>query len=190
MVFVAPNWWEGLLINIGIYLGLFVLTLGITILIVLKTKKNIVLKIIGLCAGFCIAIIITTVAGGFIWYESYELPSVNEKIITVSSFEPVPGIETNDNGMMIINNADQIMVVDSEGNGWFNKEASWFQKWDTRDVLNQLKINGTYKIKYYGWRNPFNSGFPNILSIEEAIDETNATKPNYNELFGVKFTGF
>ena len=28
-----------------------------------------------------------------------------------------------------------------------------------------------YKIKYYGWREGFNNGFPNILSVEKVIDE-------------------
>ena len=35
----------------------------------------------------------------------------------------------------------------------------------------------TYKIKYYGWREGFNNGVPNILSISEVINET-GTKSN------------
>ena len=51
-------------------------------------------------------------------------------------------------------------------------------------MLNQLKENGTYKITYYGWREGFNDGFPNILTVDEVINETNASNMDYNKYFG------
>ena len=111
---------------------------------------------------------------------------MQDKIITVQGWEPKPGITTNNNGMMVINNANQLMLVTTDNEGFLNNENFLFQKFATRDIFNQLKVGGTYKIKYYGWRNGYNSGFPNILSIEQVISETNATNNDDNKYFGVK----
>ena len=54
-------------------------------------------------------------------------------------------------------------------------------RFNTRNILNTLKPNGTYKIKYYGWREGYNSGVPNILSVEEIIDESNCTNHSISD---------
>jgi len=194
MSFIPPLWYEGMFILAGYHLGIPIL-IGLIAGIITKLffkKKSI---IGGVGTGIIvtvIAILIMMPVGTLLWHWNYEVPSVQTKIITVSEFQPAPDVGYTNQGSMVISNADQIMIIDSEGNGYFNKESGWFagfSKWDTRDILNSLKINGTYKIKYYGWRNPRDSSFPNILSIEEVIDESNATRPNYNDLFGVKLTG-
>ena len=95
-------------------------------------------------------------------------------------------MSTNNDGMMTISNADQLMLVTTEKEGFFNMENFLFEKFNTRDILYQLKINGTYKIKYYGWREGFTTGFPNVLSVEEVIDESNATEAKYEDYFGTK----
>lgn len=119
------------------------------------------------------AVLFALIGPGVLWHYQFEVPSVDEKVITVSSWQPKAGIEVNDNGLMVIDSADDLMMVTSTGEGFINEENFLFFKFNTRDIYNQLKINGTYKIKYYGWREGFNSGFPNILSVEEVIDENN-----------------
>ena len=207
-MFVAPSWLEGLLIQFGMYI---VIPLIIAIIVgIVKWKK---LKdrephhnephkehneshhrgsnhrgsiFITSALAFIVAIIVIYPIGCVYWFYAYEEPSVQEKIITVQGWEPKPGIMANNNGMMNINNANQLMLVTNESEGFFNNENFLFQKFNTRDIFNQLKVGGTYKIKYYGWRNGYNSGFPNILSVEQVINETGAKNNNYGDYFGTK----
>ena len=207
-MFVAPSWLEGLLIQFGMYI---VIPLIIAIIVgIVKWKK---LKdkephhneqhkehneshhrgsnhrgsiFITSALAFIVAIIVIYPIGCVYWFYAYEEPSVQEKIITVQGWEPKPGIMVNNNGMMNINNANQLMLVTNESEGFFNNENFLFQKFNTRDIFNQLKVGGTYKIKYYGWRNGYNSGFPNILSVEQVINETGAKNNNYGDYFGTK----
>ena len=114
------------------------------------------------------------------------MPSVQEKTVTVDSWQPKAGISTNENGMMVIDNADQLMMVTTDKEGFLNEENFLFGKFDTRDILNDLSPGTVVKIKYYGWREGFNSGFPNILSVEEIIDDSNATHMSEGDYFGTK----
>ena len=136
--------------------------------------------------AFIVAVIVVYPIGCVYWWNAYEVPSVQEKIITVQGWEPKPGIVANDYGRIVIDNANKLMLVTKDNEGFFNNENFLFQKFNTRDIFNQLKVGGTYKIKYYGWRNGYNSGFPNILSVEQVINETNATNNDYDKYFGTK----
>jgi hypothetical protein len=133
-----------------------------------------------------LAFMIMIPVGSVYWYNAYEVPSVQEKIITVGEWQPKAGLQPNSEGIMTINNADDLMLITTEKEGFFNEENFLFGKFNTRDIFNTLKVNGTYKIKYYGWREGFNSGFPNILSVEEIVDEKNATVNRYGDYFGTK----
>ncbi len=144
-------------------------------------------KFIVFAFAFIVAVIVVYPIGCVYWFYEYEVPSVQEKIITVQGWEPRPGIIPNNNGMMTISNADQLLLVTTENEGFFNMENFLFGKFNTRDIFNQLKVGGTYKIKYYGWRNGFNSGFPNILSVEQVVNETGAKNNSYGDYFGTKF---
>ena len=137
--------------------------------------------------AFFVSIIVVYPLGCVYWWNAYEVPSVQEKVITVQGWEPKPGIIADKYGTMVIDNANELMLITKDNEGFFNNENFLFQKFNTRDIFNQLKVGGTYKIKYYGWRNGFNSGFPNILSVEQVINETNATNNDYNKYFGTKF---
>ena len=224
-MFIAPNWLEGLLIQLGIYLVIPLIIA--TIFGVVKWNKlskreahhkeahhkeahhkeahhkeahhkeahhkeahhngpNKGSIFTTFVLVFTVAVIVIYPIGCVYWFYAYEVPSVQDKIITVQGWEPKPGITTNNNGMMVINNANQLMLVTTDNEGFLNNENFLFQKFATRDIFNQLKVGGTYKIKYYGWRNGYNSGFPNILSIEQVISETNATNNDDNKYFGVK----
>lgn len=105
------------------------------------------------------------------WHYQYEVPSVQEKVITVEDWQPTFGKYWGD-----ITGASDLMVKTKDGELFGNEENFLFQKFNTRDILDKLKPNGTYKIKYYGWREGFNNGVPNILSIEEVINETGCPK--------------
>ena len=191
MVFVHPSWFEGFLIWVLYGIPLFV-CVGLVVFSFLKAfttdeekwlKVGVVFMILTvLCVPVCEGV------GGYLWHESYEVPSVQSKIVTVDSWQPKAGIHTNENGVMVIDNADQLMMVTEDGEGFLNEENFLFQKFDTRDILNELKPHGKYNITYYGWREGFNSGFPNILSVNEVVDESNATNVSLNDYFGTKLT--
>lgn len=191
-MFVPPTWFEGLMFQIMVVLVIpLLIALGIGIGTYIFYKNGYGNRDGG--AAFAIAFIILIiaipcagVANSFIWHDTFEKPSVQEKIITVQEWQPKPGIGTNSNGMMTIDNADELMLITTEKEGFFNNENFFFNKFDTRDIFNKLKVGGTYKIKYYGWREGFNSGFPTILSVEEVIDESNATENKYGDYFGTK----
>lgn len=179
MVFVPPTWFEGLLITGVLFLVPFLIG-GLILLYGIAMDKFI-------CAILGVIVIVAGIGcAGFIWYDFYEVPSVDEKIITVQEWQPSVGLSANGNGIMVVDSADDLMLVTTDGDCYFNQENFFFQKFNTRDVFNQLKVNGTYRIKYYGWREPFNSGFPNILSVEEVIDENNTHTPRYSDYYGVK----
>ena len=176
MPFIAPTWYWGMLIWTGYIIMPIIIALSIAFTAYKKPGK-INEKIIIIAVGVCL--ISAIFAPGILWHYQYEVPSVSEKTVTVSSWQPKAGINVNENGLMVIDSADDLMMVTSTGEGFLNEENFLFFKFNTRDIYNQLKINGTYKIRYYGWREGFNSGFPNILSVEEIIDE-NHTQINNN----------
>ena len=179
MVFIHPTWFEGLiiwgaLILIPIVFGALSILYGMALEKILLIFLGVIVIVAGLgCATF-------------IWYDFYEVPSVDEAVVTVQEWQPRVGLHANEDGMMVVDSADDLMLVTTDGDCYFNTENFFFQKFNTRDVFNQLKVNGTYRIKYYGWREPFNNGFPNILSVEEVIDENNTSTPRYSDYFGVK----
>jgi len=147
-MFVPPNWFEGWLIQFGILI-LIPLIIAIIIGLIIKRKKdNKGLGILSIGLSFIILIIIMFPISSVFWHYTYEIPSVQEKIITVQEWQPKAGIEYNKEGMMIIDNAGQLMLITTEGEGFFNEENFLFQKFNTRDIFNDLKINGTYKIKF------------------------------------------
>jgi len=210
-MFVPPTWVEGLLIQIGMYVVLPLIIATISVIVIgkkldhkeshhsephhkeshhkeshHKRSNHWGSKIIIFAFAFIVAVIVVYPIGCVYWFNTYEVPSIQEKTITVQGWEPRPGMLPNNNGMMTISNADQLLLVTTENEGFFNMENFLFGKFNTRDIFNQLKVGGTYKIKYYGWRNGFNSGFPNILSVEEVVNETGAKNNTYGDYFGTK----
>ena len=151
-----------------------------------KRSNNRGSKIIIFALAFVVAVIVVYPIGCVFWFYEYEVPSIQEKVITVQGWEPRPGIIPDNSGMLTISNAGQLLLVTTDNEGFFNMENFLFGKFNTRDIFNQLKVGGTYKIKYYGWRNGFNSGFPNILSVEEVVNETGAKNNSYGDYFGTK----
>lgn len=180
MSFVAPNFFDGLFIWCLIYIIPIVLCVVFFFYGLVNnigTVKVAGVLLIFLCIGF----------SSYVWFETMEVPSVEEKTVTVQEWQPAPNVKTNEWGQMTINNADQLVMVTTDGETFQNKENLFFTKFDTRDILNHLKPGGTYRIKYYGWRNGFNSGFPNILSIEEVVDEGSLNVTN--SYFGTRIVG-
>jgi hypothetical protein len=45
-----------------------------------------------------------------------------------------------------------------------NEDAWFFLKWNSGDILRDLNVDGRYTFHTYGWRVPFLSWFPNIVS--------------------------
>ena len=177
MTFIPPSWWMLGLTKIGYVL--IPVILGVSLALYGLMKDNIPIIIIGVIiviSGFGLA--------SMTWHNNYEVQSVDEKIITVADYQIKPNIGKNDHGMIVVDSADDLLLVTTDGESFLNEENFWFSKWNTRDLFNQLKVGGTYKIKYYGWREPFFSTFPNILSVEEVIDESNATTNNFNKYSG------
>lgn len=177
MTFVPPSWWMIGLIKIGYCL--IPLIIGIITALYGLSKDKVIIIIIGaiiILAGFGLA--------SLTWHNNYEVASVDEKVITVADYQIKPNIGKNDQGNIVVDSADDLLMVTTDGESFLNEENFWFGKFNTRDLFNELKVGGTYKIKYYGWREPFYSTFPNILSIEEIVDESNATNNNFNKYSG------
>lgn len=194
MVFVNPSWFEGtliwLLFCIPLLLSVIItVVMGIKFISCSYEESNKWAKRFGVLVVLSIVLVpITLGGGGYLWHEMYEVPSVSEKVITVDEWQVKPDAVHTEDGMMVIDNADQLMLITSDGEGFFNNENFLFQKFDTRDILNQLKPGGTYKIKYYGWREGYNSGFPNILSVKEVVNESNASEVKLSDYFGTKLS--
>lgn len=47
-----------------------------------------------------------------------------------------------------------------------NTDSLSYFKWNSSDLQNQLMQPGRYQIEYYGWRIPFFSTYPNIISAK------------------------
>ena len=192
MVFVHPSWFEGTVIWVMYFIPLFV-CVGLSVFCILKafisskdeekwmTRGIICLVLMFLCVFVCDGV------GGYLWHETYEVPSVTTKVITVDEWQVKPNTVHTENGMMVVDNADQLMLITTEGEGFYNDENFLFQKFETRDILNTLKPGSVCEITYYGWREGFNSGFPNILSAK-VIDDSNATNVSVSDYFGTKLS--
>ncbi|WP_409200665.1 hypothetical protein [Methanobrevibacter sp. DSM 116169] len=189
MSFVPPSWFDGLLWFMGheILVLILLCVLGLIIVGLISQISEDGGAVVGMVL-IIVILVATPVVTSYWWYSDYEVPSVQEKVITVQEWQPRPGISTNDMGMMVVDNADDLMLVTSEGEGFYNTENFFFRKFETRDILSELKEGGTYKIKYYGWREGFNSGFPNLLEVTEVVDETNVTNKTVSDYFGTQLT--
>ena len=184
-MFVEPNWFQGFMIQFVMYVVIpLLIALGIGIIVGKASDFEDGGAAFGI--AFVIALVVMVPIGSVYWWNNYEVPSVHTKVITVQEWQPKPGIQTDSNGMMTINNADELLLITTDGEGFLNEENFFFNKFNTRDIFNQLKVNGTYEIKYYGWRNGFNDGFPNILSVTKVINENGTHENKYSDYFGTK----
>ena len=146
------SWFNGLLFHC---LWIVPIILGLVLLFITNNKKVNILGLVLLIVGV-VCLILTPVA----WHYMVEVPSVDEKIVTVQEWQPKAGLKSNSNGMMVINSADDLMMITDTGEGFKNDENFLFGKFDTRDILNNAKPGSVVKVKYYGWREGFNNGFP------------------------------
>ena len=51
-----------------------------------------------------------------------------------------------------------------------NEDAWFFMKWNSGDILRDLAVGSRYHFTIYGWRVPFLSWFPNIVSATPIDD--------------------
>lgn len=192
MVFVPPTWYMGSLIWTLFYIPV-ILCFGFcfyNFYKLVRNEENIekygFRMIVCIVLAFILSMVCTGV-GGYVWHEVYEVPSVQEKVVTVDEWQVKPNTGHSENGVMVIDNADQLMLITDEGEGFVNEENFLFQKFDTRDILNTAKPGSVVKLHYYGWREGYNSGFPNILSVE-VINDTNASDVKLSDYFGTKLS--
>ena len=170
MVFAQPTWIEGtiyfaLWVAVPCIIGLVLMGIG-----AMRHQSDYHKGTIPFTIGM-IVLVIGVIGGGPMahvgWHYQYEVPSVQEKVITVDDWQPTFGKYWGD-----VDGADDLMLKTTDGELFGTEENLLFQKFATRDILDQLKPNGTYKIKYYGWREGFNNGVPNILAVEQVINES------------------
>ena len=183
-MYVEPSWVELLISGIGINVIFIIIAFFLALLISKLNHSNnkFGIKVITVII-FVLLLIPASIGAEYSWHLLYEEPSVREEVVTINSIQPLPGaVKMNQSGYYI-ENADQLMFITTNGKEFKNTENWMFSKFETRTIFNQLKVNGTYKIKYYGWRNGHSNEFPNILSVQ-VINE-NGTQPNdYNKYFG------
>lgn len=190
MVFVPPTWWIGTLIWVSFGIPLFICAIfaGYSIIKCTVFDDDNYTKYFLICMILILILVpVTEGVGGYIWHEVYEIPSVTSEVVTVESWQVKPDAVHSDKGMMVIDNADQLMMITSDGRGFYNNENFLFQKFDTRDILNNAKPGAKINLTYYGWREGFNSGFPNILSVK-VVDDSNATNVSLGDYFGTKLS--
>jgi len=190
MVFVQPTWWIGTLTWFCFCIPLIVCVIfaGYSVIKALVFDDERYLKYFFIGLVLCVILVpVTEGVGGYLWHEMYEVPSVTSEVVVVDSWQVKPNAVHTEEGMMVIDNADQLMMITGDGRGFYNNENFLFQKFDTRDILNKAKPGSVVNITYYGWREGFNSGFPNILSVK-VIDESNATNVSLSDYFGTKLS--
>lgn len=171
MTFIPPTWFEGamfylLVVGIPIILAILLGVIG-------ALADNDILFVVGII--LLIIGIIAIPGSSVLWHYNYEVPSVQQETITVDDWQPTFGRYWGD-----VKSADDLMLKTSDGRLFGNNENFLFGKFNTRDILDCLKPNGTYKITYYGWREGYNNGVPNILSVDEIVNENNT--PQHHDI--------
>ena len=167
-MFTQPTWIEGTLFwGICIIIPLLITLISGAIVFLKDDGRFIIMGGIGILITGLMVVAGAPVA----WHFAYEVPSVQQTTITVEEYQPTFGHYWGQ-----IRGADDLMLKTTDGQLFGNTESLLFGKFDTRDVFDHLKPNGTYKITYYGWREGFNNGVPNILSVDEVIDENGTGK--------------
>lgn len=66
--------------------------------------------------------------------------------------------------------ADYFYVATDKG-VFINQDSLLRAKWNSADVNANLKVGETYHISYYGWRWPFFSWFPNIVTVCDGCED-------------------
>lgn len=173
---------------IPVLIGL-VLT-GITFLIMKKQgKNNNTRKII--ITTTTITLLLMLFMGMFgsnvIWHYEQEIPSVEYKNVTIEDIQPQPNVEVNEYGNPIIDNADDLIFITTDGQTFQNTKVPWwssFEKTGNREIFIQLKPGGTYEIEYYGWRDSQTNTFPNIIQVTKVINESGTVPNSYSKYFG------
>ena len=80
----------------------------------------------------------------------YTYGTSGEKTITIEKSE------------MVINSGGKYLIF-TKNNGVFENTDSFFRfKFNSSDMYSLLKEDKTYNVKYYGWRIPLFSMYPNI----------------------------
>lgn len=98
------------------------------------------------------------VIGGIVSYASYN--TVNHYTITVSGKERQ--CDTTDKG------SNCYYVVFGTNGEFFSNEDSMFNgKWNSASLQARLQVGHRYVVKTNGWRVPFLSIKPNIITAEE-----------------------
>lgn len=189
-MYIEPTWLELLIRGSLLHIASILIIILITAIIAKTVNKTVkkpnkedatIITIIICIVAFSSIMLF---ADDYIWNTWMEQPSVREEVITIDAIQPRPGaVKMNESGYSI-SNSNQLIFVTKEGKEFANCENWPFGKFETRTIFNKLRINGTYKIKYYGWRNGQNNEFPNILSVEEVINENNTQPNDFNKYFG------
>lgn len=177
--FVPPSWFTGLLVWIGYLIIPVIIGVVAWLFFAAKDKPGIAFTILIIC-------LIVGIGGSqVLWWQNYEVPSVHSEEVTVQDWQPKAGLKVNEKGLMVIDSADDLMLITTDGKGYLNNEHFLFGKFDTRDILNKAKPGAKLNITSYGWREGFNDGFPNILSVE-VIDDSHAQNKTVADYFGTK----
>ena len=63
-------------------------------------------------------------------------------------------------------NGDCQWMVMTDQMAFINVDSLWHLKYDSTDLQSKISVGEEYHITYYGWRIPFFSAYPNIVSVE------------------------
>lgn len=71
---------------------------------------------------------------------------------------------------MTSNGASNVRIYTDDCGVFTIQDSLVHTRWNSADLYGQIKVGQRYHVAYYGWRIPFFSAFPNLLSADR-IDE-------------------
>lgn len=75
-------------------------------------------------------------------------------------------IIVDDKYQIVRNGSTEFMIVDNNKNHYNVNNSLWFNKWDSIEDWNRIKVGNKLVINYYGIRSPLLGLFPNIYKTK------------------------
>ena len=99
-------------------------------------------------------------------FEPFLLAFTIPNIIYAVSTQKEENIVITNKYKFVTNGFTNFMIVDDKGAHFNVNNSFWFWKWDSIEDWHNLKIGDNIYAKYYGFRIPFLSCFPNIVNTK------------------------
>jgi hypothetical protein len=108
--------------------------------------------------------VIVIVVLGLLFKFTYPWISVNTKVVTIKKLDH-----------KVYDGVDKYLVFTEDDGVFENTDCLRWLKKNSSDIQGDLEEKKKFEIKYYGWRIPFFSSYPNIVEVTEVAEDTTAT---------------